>query len=77
MLDLAIQILACFVYVFVFFALYNYRVCLFPRSTHDISSPAKRLNMFSTIILDCQTKTATPCPHYCIAYKICSAKKLR
>jgi len=31
--------------------------------------------MYSTIILDCQTKTATPCSHSCIVYKTCTARK--
>jgi hypothetical protein len=31
--------------------------------------------MYSTIILDCQTRTATPNCEDCIAFKECSARK--
>ncbi|MGD0994089.1 MAG: hypothetical protein ABR909_01030 [Candidatus Bathyarchaeia archaeon] len=35
------------------------------------------LNLYSTIILDCQTKTAISCSEDCIAYKTCTARKKR
>ena len=30
--------------------------------------------MYSTIVLDCQTKTNTPCCEDCIAKKVCKAR---
>ncbi|MGO8805983.1 MAG: hypothetical protein ACLQO7_05190 [Candidatus Bathyarchaeia archaeon] len=35
------------------------------------------LNLYSTIILDCQTKTAISCSENCIVFKTCTARKKR
>ena len=46
-----------------------------PPTNTKSNSPKGDTDMYSTIILDCQTKTATPCSHDCIAYKTCTARK--
>jgi len=58
-----------------FLALHIYGVRSIPRAPSPKSSKQGDLSMYSTIILDCQTKTATPCSRSCIAYKTCTARK--
>lgn len=58
-----------------FLALHIYGVRSVPRAPSPRSSKQGDVSLYSTIILDCQTKTATPCSRSCIAYKTCNARK--
>jgi hypothetical protein len=53
-------------------ALHIHGVCPFTRSARAKSNQQGELCLYRTIVLDCQTKTATPCSQDCIAYKTCT-----
>ncbi len=57
----------------VFLALHIHRVCPVPRTPRTKCCKQGELSMYRTIVLDCQTNTATPCSEDCIAYKTCTA----
>jgi hypothetical protein len=62
-------------YRLVCLALDIHGVCPFTRSARAKSCWQGSLGMYSTIVLDCQTKTAIPCSQDCIVYKTCTAHK--